>query len=243
MELIPAIDLIEGKCVRLTEGNYSTKKIYNEDPLELAKAFEDAELLRLHMVDLDGARLGNPKNLKVLERIAGNTSLVIDFGGGIKQEQDLMDVFNAGASLATIGSVAVKEPELFSSWVKKYTPSRILLGADVKDEKIAVGGWLETTNVWLLDFLQQNLEIGMNQVFVTDISKDGKLEGPAFDLYRKVIGEVEGIQLIASGGISGLQDLEKLAEIGLHGAIIGKAIYEGRFTLKELTSLKNTLKA
>ncbi|MES2629729.1 MAG: 1-(5-phosphoribosyl)-5-[(5-phosphoribosylamino)methylideneamino]imidazole-4-carboxamide isomerase [Bacteroidota bacterium] len=242
MQLIPAIDLIEGKCVRLTEGDYATRKIYNEDPLEVALAFEDAALERLHMVDLDGARTGSPVNLKVLEKIAAKTSLIIDFGGGIKKDQDLSDVFNAGATLATIGSVAVKDPELFASWVKKYGPDQILLGADVKNEKIAVGGWLETTDVWLLDFLQRNLELGLRQVFVTDISKDGKLEGPSFELYKKVIGELEDIQLIASGGVSGIGDLEKLAEDGLHGAIIGKAIYEGRVSLKELTALQERMK-
>lgn len=243
MQLIPAIDLIEGKCVRLTEGEYSSKKIYNEDPLEVALAFEDAALHRLHIVDLDGAKDGSPKNLKVLERIASKTGLTIDFGGGLKRDQDLEDVFNAGAVFASIGSVAVKQPEVFAQWVKKYGKDQILLGADVRDEKIAVGGWLETTNIWLLDFLQEKMELGIDQVFVTDISKDGKLEGPSFELYKKVIGEVEKIKLIASGGVSGIGDLEKLAEMGLHGAIIGKAIYENRVTLKELTALQERILA
>lgn len=241
MELIPAIDLIEGKCVRLTEGDYSSKKIYNVDPLEAALAYEDAAITRLHVVDLDGAKAGNPKNLKVLERIAAKTRLIIDFGGGIKQDQDLQDVFNAGASLATVGSIALKDPTLFQSWVKLYGADKILLGADVKDEKIAVGGWLEITDVWLIDFLHQNMEIGIKQVFVTDISKDGKLQGPATELYKKILGEVEGIQLIASGGISGIADLELLFELGLSGAIIGKAIYEGRITLPELTALQRRI--
>ncbi len=242
MELIPAIDIIEGKCVRLTEGDYSTRKIYNEDPLEAALAYEGAELIHLHLVDLDGAKAGSPKNLKVLEKIASKTSLVIDFGGGVKREQDLIDVLNAGAAQVTIGSMAVKEPAVFESWVKQYGTDKILLGADVKNEKIAVGGWLETTDVWLIDFLQRNMELGLKKVFVTDISKDGKLEGPSFELYRKVIGEIEGIELIASGGVSCMKDLEELAEIGLSGVIIGKAIYEGRISLKELTAFQNSLR-
>jgi len=234
MDLIPAIDLIEGKCVRLTEGNYGTKVIYNENPLEVAQAFEGIGLHRLHVVDLDGARLGKPQNLKVLERIASGTQLRIDFGGGVKTEQQVRDVFNAGAELVTVGSVAAKEPVVFTEWVNTFGADRILLGADVKNEKLAVGGWLETTDIWLIDFLQQNLEKGVKQVFVTDISKDGKLAGPAFDLYKKINDEVPGLELIASGGISGLKDLEQLLELGLSGAIIGKAIYEGRISLPEL---------
>ncbi len=234
MELIPAIDIIEGKCVRLTEGNFNTKVIYNEDPLEVAQAFEGIGLHRLHVVDLDGARLGKPQNLKVLEKIASRTSFVIDFGGGLKTEQQVQDVFNAGGALATLGSVAVKEPTLFAEWVKKFGAEKLLLGADVKNEKLAVGGWLETTDIWLIDFLNANLELGVKQVFVTDISKDGKLQGPAFDLYQKINDEVPGLHLIASGGVSGLSDLEKLIEQGLGGAIIGKAIYEGHISLPEL---------
>lgn len=234
MELIPAIDLIDGKCVRLTEGDYSTKKIYNEDPLEVAQSFEGIGLHRIHVVDLDGAKDGRSRNLKVLERIAGKTSLVIDFGGGLKSDQDLNDVFSAGAQLVAIGSIAVKDSLLFETWIKKYGPEKVLLGADVKDEKIAISGWLETTNIWLIDFLQKNMELGIKRSFVTDISKDGKLQGPAFDLYRKVLDEVPDLQLIASGGISGMKDLEDLQTIGLSGAIIGKAIYEGRISMKEL---------
>jgi phosphoribosylformimino-5-aminoimidazole carboxamide ribotide isomerase len=234
MDIIPAIDIIDGKCVRLTQGDYEQKKIYNEHPLEVAKQFEDAGLKRLHLVDLDGAKAGAVKNWKVLETIAGKTSLVIDFGGGIKKEGDVGIVFNSGAALATVGSLAVKDPELFVSWLQSYGAGKFLLGADVKNEKIAVGGWLETTDRWVYDFIQDYVDKGIQQVFCTDVSKDGLLEGPSLDLYRNIMTEFPKLHFIASGGVSNMDDVYQLEEIGCKGVIIGKAIYEGRVTLKEL---------
>ena len=234
MEIIPAIDVIDGKCVRLTEGDYSQKKIYNEHPLEVALAFQDAGLRRLHLVDLDGAKAGAVKNWKVLETLAGKTGLVIDFGGGIKQEGDLHIVFNSGAALATIGSMAVKNETEFSRWLALYGAEKFLLGADVKGEKIAVSGWLETTSVWVYDFIQAWLDKGIRQLFCTDVSKDGKLEGPSIDLYKSILEKFPGLHFIASGGVSGMNDLDALRTIGCSGAIIGKAIYEGRISLNDL---------
>jgi phosphoribosylformimino-5-aminoimidazole carboxamide ribotide isomerase len=235
MDIIPAIDIIDGKCVRLTQGDYEQKKIYNEHPLEVARQFEDAGLTRLHLVDLDGAKAGSVKNWKVLETIAGKTALVIDFGGGIKKEEDVEIVFNSGAALATIGSLAVKDPELFGSWLQQYGADRFLLGADVKSERIAVGGWLETTDRWVYDFIQEYVERGIRQVFCTDVSKDGLLQGPSLDLYRNIMEKFPALHFIASGGVSVIEDIYQLEEIGCKGVIIGKAIYEGRITLKELT--------
>ncbi|SJZ49116.1 1-(5-phosphoribosyl)-5-[(5-phosphoribosylamino)methylideneamino]imidazole-4-carboxamide isomerase [Sediminibacterium ginsengisoli] len=237
MQIIPAIDIIDGKCVRLTQGDYNEKTIYNEDPLEVAKAFEGAGLNRLHLVDLDGAKAGSVRNWKVLETIASNTSLVIDFGGGIKKEEDLIAVLNSGAALATIGSLAVKDPELFKRWLHQYGAEKFLLGADVKDEKIAVGGWLETTSVSVFDLLQQYAALGLKQVFCTDVSKDGKLQGPSVDLYKKIIGRFPDLFFIASGGVSSVPDLEELAAIGCAGAIVGKAFYENRISMEELSRL------
>jgi phosphoribosylformimino-5-aminoimidazole carboxamide ribotide isomerase len=234
MEIIPAIDIIDGKCVRLTQGDYELKTVYNENPLEVAKEFEAAGIKRLHLVDLDGAKAGKIINLKILEAIAGNTQLVIDFGGGIKKEEDLTNVFNAGANFATIGSLAVREPEIFYSWLKKYGTGKFLLGADVKNEKIAVSGWLETTELSVFDFIKTNTEHGVKNIFCTDISKDGLLQGPAMDLYLKIISENPEINLIASGGVSNIKDLKELSQIGCKGAIVGKAIYEGKIKLKEL---------
>lgn len=234
MEIIPAIDIIDGKCVRLTQGDYSQKKVYNERPLEVARQFEDAGLKRLHLVDLDGAKAGAVKNWKVLETIAGKTQLTVDFGGGIKTETDVDIVFNSGAALATIGSIAVKEPEMFVSWLRQYGAERFLLGADVKSEKIAVSGWTETTDRWIYDFIADYLEKGVQQIFCTDVSKDGLLQGPALELYRNILGKFPKLHFIASGGVSGMDDVHRLEEIGCKGVIIGKAIYEGRITLKEL---------
>lgn len=234
MQIIPAIDIIEGKCVRLTQGDYAQKKIYNEHPLEVAKMFEDAGITRLHLVDLDGAKKGEVQNWKVLESIAANTKLVIDFGGGIKRETDLKIVLNAGAAMATIGSLAVKNPDLFLGWVSTYGSDRFFLGADVRDEKIAVGGWLETTDVTIVDFLKNYLQKGINHVFCTDISKDGKLEGPSIELYQNLIHQLPELNLVASGGVSALTDLVALKTIGCTGVIIGKAIYEGRISLLDL---------
>jgi phosphoribosylformimino-5-aminoimidazole carboxamide ribotide isomerase len=237
MEIIPAIDIIDGKCVRLTQGDYSQKKIYNEKPLEVAREFEDAGLKRLHLVDLDGAKAGAVKNWKVLETIAGKTSLVIDFGGGIKTEKDVQIVLGSGASFATVGSIAVKDEKEFSRWLQLMGPGKFLLGADVKEEKIAVAGWLETTDIWIYDFIGKYIEKGIEQLFCTDVSKDGKLEGPAVDLYKNITGKFPSLHFIASGGVSGIEDLDALEEAGCKGVIIGKAIYEGRISLAELRKM------
>lgn len=235
MQIIPAIDIIDGKCVRLTQGDYNQKAIYNEAPLEVALAFQEAGLQRLHLVDLDGARAGAIINWKVLEQLASRTSLVIDFGGGIKTEQDLSVVFNAGAAYATIGSLAVKQETFFVGWLKKYGADKFLLGADVKEEKIAVAGWLEKTDVWIYDFIEKYIGHGIQQLFCTDVSKDGKLEGPSLDLYKQILQKFPSLHFIASGGVSNMTDLEVLREAGCSGAIVGKAIYENRISLKELS--------
>lgn len=239
IEIIPAIDLIDGKCVRLTQGDYSQKTIYNENPLEVAKQFEDIGIKRLHLVDLDGAKKGEVVNLKVLENIASQTKLVIDFGGGIKNNTSIENVFNAGATLATIGSLAVKQPEVLFSWVKKYGAGKIMLGADVKNEKIAIGGWLETTDINIYDFLKINFLSGIKNIFCTDISKDGLLQGPSVELYKKIMEEIPELKLIASGGVSDMKDVSELEKIGCGGVIIGKAIYEGRITIDELKKYIN----
>jgi len=237
MEIIPAIDIIDGKCVRLTQGDYEQKTIYNENPLEVAKAFEGAGLKRLHLVDLDGAKEGTVKNWVVLQQIAASTTLSIDFGGGIKQDKDLKIVFESGAAYATIGSLAVKQRDVFVSWLNEYGADKFLLGADVKSEKIAVAGWLETTDIDIFDFLNDYVEHGIQQVFCTDVSKDGKLEGPSLNLYKKVIEQFPSLWFIASGGVSSMDDLYALKSIGCAGAIVGKAIYEGRIQLKDLKFL------
>lgn len=234
MQIIPAIDIIDGKCVRLTQGDYAQKTIYNKNPLEVALEFESIGVTRLHLVDLDGAKLGKVVNYKVLEKIASKTKLSIDFGGGIKTDDDIETVFNYGADIATIGSIAIKNKELFFSWVKKYGAETIFLGADVKNEKIAVGGWLETTNVSIYDFIEENLKEGIIHVFCTDISKDGLLQGPSIDLYKNMMTKFPQLNLTASGGVSQLSDLKELKNIGCSGAIVGKAIYEGRITVDEL---------
>ena len=234
LEIIPAIDIIDGKCVRLTHGDYNQKTIYNEYPLEVAKEFEDAGIKRLHLVDLDGAKAGAVKNWKVLEAIAGKTGLVIDFGGGIKTMEDAQIVFNSGAALATIGSLAVKNEAAFVQWLQHFGAQKFLLGADVKDEKIAVGGWLETTDIWVYDFIRTYTEHGVTQIFCTDVSKDGKLEGPATTLYKNIITEFPSLHFIASGGVSSMRDLEELQLAGCSGAIVGKAIYEGRISIKDI---------
>jgi phosphoribosylformimino-5-aminoimidazole carboxamide ribotide isomerase len=233
MRIIPAIDIIDGKCVRLTEGDYSTQKIYNANPLEIALEFEDNGLKYLHLVDLDGARSGSIVNWKVLETIANKTKLTIDFGGGLKSDKDLEIAFNCGAKKITGGSIAIKNPELFTEWIKKY-PGNIILGADVRDKMVAVSGWIEKSNKSLDDLLNQYLPLGITEVICTDISKDGKLEGLNLDLYNEIIEKNKSIQLIASGGVSGMHDIEKCLENKLSGVIIGKAIYEGKISLKEL---------
>ena len=237
MQIIPAIDIIDGKCVRLTQGDYSQKTIYNEHPLEVAKQFEDAGLSRLHLVDLDGAKAGAVKNWKVLESIAGKTKLIIDFGGGIKTEKDVNIVFECGAAYATVGSIAVKDEAAFTGWLQKFGANKFILGADVKDEKIAIAGWLETTDIWIYDFIEKYIDKGVQQIFCTDVSKDGKMEGPSLDLYKNIISKFPALHFIASGGVSSLKDVDQLQEIGCAGVIIGKAIYENKIGLKDLTSL------
>jgi phosphoribosylformimino-5-aminoimidazole carboxamide ribotide isomerase len=235
IEIIPAIDLIDGKCVRLSQGDYAQKTVYNENPLEVAKMFADAGIRRLHLVDLDGAKAHHIVNHKVLERITSGTDLVVDFGGGLKSDDDLRIAFECGASMVTGGSIAVKNPDIFSSWISKFGADKIILGADVKDEKIAVGGWLETTELELIPFIQNYLQQGINKVICTDISKDGMLQGPATELYKKMLLAHPDMYLIASGGVSSIQDIETLHEAMVPAVITGKAIYEGRVTLKELS--------
>ncbi len=234
MKIIPAIDIIEGKCVRLTQGDYSRKTIYNEDPLELALQFEAIGIERLHLVDLDGAKSGSVVNYKVLEKISSKTKLEIDFGGGIKSNEAIKVVFDSGAAIATIGSVAVKNKELFFSWIDKYGADKIFLGADVKDEKIVISGWVEKTDVAIFDFINENFSQGVKTIFCTDISKDGLLQGSGIDLYKKIIEKFPNLNLIASGGIASIKELDELKLIGCSGAIIGKAIYEGRITMNDL---------
>ena len=240
MRIIPAIDIIEGKCVRLSKGDYDTKKIYNEHPLEVAKEFEAHGIQYLHLVDLDGAKSKHIVNHKVLEQIASKTSLKIDFGGGLKTNEDLRIAFESGANQITGGSIAVKDKETFTSWIKTYSADKIILGADAMDEKVAVAGWQEESNEELLPFIQSYQEKGIQYVICTDISKDGMLEGPSFELYKKILADTDvassavekSIKLIASGGISTFDELPKLAEIGCEGTIVGKAIYENRISLK-----------
>ena len=234
MHIIPAIDIIDGKCVRLTQGDYAQQKVYNEDPLEVAKAFADAGITRLHLVDLDGARAKHIVNHKVLERIASKTSLHIDFGGGLKKDDDLRIAFECGARQITGGTVAVKDPDLFLSWLERFGPERIILGADVKNGKIAVSGWEEESQEELLPFLERYLAAGVRYAICTDVSKDGLLAGSARELYAEIRGEFPDLQLIASGGVTAIEEVEELREIGCFGAIIGKAIYEGRIALKDL---------
>ncbi|MET3025947.1 1-(5-phosphoribosyl)-5-[(5-phosphoribosylamino)methylideneamino]imidazole-4-carboxamide isomerase [Flavobacterium sp. UW10123] len=234
MRIIPAIDIIEGKCVRLSKGDYDTKIIYNENPLEVAKSFEAHGIEYLHLVDLDGAKSSKIVNYKILEQIATQTSLKIDFGGGLKSDDDLRIAFESGANQITGGSIAVKNRAIFEKWISQYGSDKIILGADAKDEKIAVSGWLEESNEDLVPFIQDYQSKGIQYVICTDIAKDGMLQGPSFDLYSKILAEAKGVKLIASGGISTFDELPKLAELGCEGTIIGKAIYEGRITLKQL---------
>lgn len=226
LEVIPAMDLMDGHCVRLLQGDFSQRTDYADDPVQVAKAFEAAGFRRLHVVDLDGARLGRPQHLAVLEKIASQTSLAIDFSGGIKTDEDAQSVFGAGAALLAVGSVAVKNKALFFSWLEKFGNENILLGVDVRDEKLAVGGWLEQTGIGLFDFLGEMARHGVRQVFCTDIGRDGLLAGPAVDLYRRVLEHFPDLALVASGGVSSVSDLQALAEAGCSGAIVGKAIYE-----------------
>jgi phosphoribosylformimino-5-aminoimidazole carboxamide ribotide isomerase len=239
MEIIPAIDIIEGKCVRLTQGDYAQKKVYNEHPLEVAKAFEASGLRRLHLVDLDGAKAGKVQNWNVLEIITSKTSLQVDFGGGIKKEEDLHIVFNSGALYATIGSMAVTQEATLLQWFQQYGPEKFLIGADVKNEKIAIHGWQEVSDTSVYAFLEKYIAAGVQQVFCTDVSRDGLLEGPATVLYKKIVEQFPALLLIASGGVSSLQDLHALHEAGCSAAIIGKAIYENRISLQELEQFQS----
>jgi phosphoribosylformimino-5-aminoimidazole carboxamide ribotide isomerase len=239
MIIIPAIDLIDGKCVRLTKGDYDTKKVYGNDPLEMAKRFEQHGFQRLHLVDLDGAKAGRVINLPVLEAISNNTKLKVDFGGGIKSDEDLSNVMAAGADQVTIGSLAVKDPSKVSEWIDRFGAEKIILGADVKDRMIAIGGWLETSSLELFDLIQLYYDKGVRDVLCTDISKDGMLEGPAFSLYDEIMQKYPDLLLIASGGVSGIEDVRKLKDAGIPSVVIGKAIYEGRIDLNELATLND----
>ena len=234
IELIPAIDIIDGKCVRLSQGDYDTKKIYNEKPLEVAKEFEANGIQRLHVVDLDGAKSSHVVNYKVLDAIAGHTSLTIDFGGGIKTDEDLVIAFENGAHMVTLGSVAVKKPELFKKWLHQYGAEKIILGADVKDNRISVSGWLEEGPQELMPFLTDYTQEGVSKVLCTDISRDGMLQGPSIELYKQVMQRFPTMHLIASGGVSGMDDIIRLDDAGIPAVVFGKALYEGRITMKDL---------
>ncbi|MEO8517454.1 MAG: 1-(5-phosphoribosyl)-5-[(5-phosphoribosylamino)methylideneamino]imidazole-4-carboxamide isomerase [Flavobacterium sp.] len=234
MRIIPAIDIINGKCVRLSKGDYNSMKIYDENPLEVAKRFEAHGIKYLHLVDLDGAKSSKIINHNVLELIASKTALKIDFGGGLKSDTDVRIAFDSGANQITGGSIAVKDPETFLNWLKKYSSEKIILGADANNKKIAVSGWLEESQEELIPFIRNYQIQGIETVISTDIAKDGMLEGPSFELYQEILTEVKDIKLIASGGISTFDELPKLAELGCEGTIIGKAIYEGRISLKQL---------
>lgn len=234
IEIIPAIDIIDGKCVRLSQGDYQQQKIYNENPLEVAKQFEDNGISRLHLVDLDGAKAKHIVNYKVLEQIAIRTNLKIDFGGGIKSEEDLVIAFDCGAQMITGGSIAVKNPERFISWIERYGCEKIILGADVKDRNLAVSGWTESTTIDIFDFLQSYIGKGIKKTICTDIAKDGMLQGPSITLYQELLETYSGLYLIASGGVSTIEDIYKLQEAKVPAVIFGKAIYEGRITMKDL---------
>lgn len=237
IELIPAIDLIDGKCVRLSQGDYDTKQIYNENPVEVAKEFEAYGIQRLHVVDLDGAASQHVVNYRVLDRIAGQTSLKIDFGGGIKSDEDLVIAFDNGAQMVTLGSVAVKHSELFDKWLGMYGSEKIILGADTRNGKIAVNGWKEESTQELMPFLADYINKGVKKVLCTDISRDGMLEGPSVNLYKQIMEAHPELHLIASGGVSRLDDILALEAAGIPAVVFGKALYEGRITLKELSSL------
>ena len=234
IELIPAIDIIDGKCVRLSQGDYNTQKVYNESPLEVAKEFEANGIRRLHVVDLDGAKSSHIVNYKVLDQLAGHTSLTIDFGGGIKTDEDLTIAFEYGAQMVTLGSIAVKNPDLFKSWLHKFGAEKIILGADVKDNRISVNGWKEESQQELLPFLDGYTQEGIRKVLCTDISRDGMLQGPSIDLYKQIMAQFPDMHLIASGGVSGLDDIIRLDEAGIPAVVFGKALYEGRITMKDL---------
>jgi len=233
-EIIPAIDVLGGKCVRLSQGDYARQTVYNADPLEVARVYEDAGIKRLHLVDLDGAREKHIVNFRILERIALKTRLVVDFGGGLKSDEDLRIAFECGAAMVTGGSIAVKNPETFLSWLKKYGPEKIILGADAKEGKIAVSGWTEESEMEIIPFIQSYQREGIRTVISTDISKDGMLSGPSFPLYQEILSLMPDLFLIASGGVSSIGDVVRLSEMNVPGVVIGKAIYEGKLSLKEI---------
>jgi len=237
IEIIPAIDLMDGKCVRLTQGDYVKKTVYHEDPLVMAKSFEDAGIRRLHLVDLDGAKAHHIVNHKVLERIASETSLIIDFGGGLKSDRDLQTAFSCGASMVTGGSIAVKDPEVFAGWIERFGAEKIILGADVKNGMIAVNGWLESTGEDLMTFIGTYCAKGIRKVICTDIAKDGMMQGPSIDLYAQILLRFPDLYLIASGGVSCMRDIILLAEAGVPAVITGKAIYEGTLSLQEISNM------
>ena len=234
INIIPAIDIIDSKCVRLSQGDYDKKTIYNENPLEVAKLYEDIGIKNLHLVDLDGAKAGHIVNYKVLESIASKTELIIDFGGGLKSSSDLKIAFESGASMITGGSIAVKNRDEFTQWIQKYGSDKIILGADTKDKKIAISGWLETYEISIIEFIEGYIKKGIKKVISTDISRDGMLTGPSFDLYKELVGQFPEIELIASGGISSMDDIYKLDEMKIPAVIVGKAIYENRITLSDI---------
>ncbi len=233
IKIIPAIDLIDGKCVRLTQGDYNQKKEYSTNPLEVAKAFEGAGLSRLHLVDLDGAKNKKITNHKVLESISGNTNLHVDFGGGLQSDEDLRIAFECGAQQITGGSIAVKNEALFSEWINKFGNNKIILGADARDKKIAVSGWQEVTEISIFDLIDKYHKQGLNYVISTDVAKDGLLQGPSYDLYEEIQIKFSKINLIASGGVTTMDDIRKLNEMGVFGVIVGKAFYEGNISLKD----------
>ena len=237
MTIIPAIDIINGKCVRLTKGDYTQKIVYNDHPVEVAKQFADAGLERLHIVDLDGAKAGKIINLDVLESIASATDLKIDFGGGVKNITDVGKIFDAGATMVTLGSIAVKHPELLEEWLIEFGADKFLIGADVLDENIKISGWLEDGGINIFDFISKMMGLGVSNIFCTDISKDGAMQGPSIELYKKIIATYPELNLTASGGVSNLEEVLLLKEIGCAGAIIGKAIYEGEITLEALKTI------
>ncbi|EOZ95446.1 Phosphoribosylformimino-5-aminoimidazole carboxamide ribotide isomerase [Indibacter alkaliphilus LW1] len=236
MYIIPAIDIIAGKCVRLTQGDYGQKKEYHDSPLEMAKRFEDAGIKRLHLVDLDGAKAKKIINQHVLQSITSGTSLQVDFGGGVQSDEDVALAFELGAHQLTGGSIAVKNPGMFESWIAKYGGDKIILGADAKDRKIAISGWEETTSVDLIDFIKDYHAKGISYVICTDVAKDGLLQGPSTALYKEILQEIPSIKLIASGGVAQVKDLEELQKTGVYGTIVGKAYYEGRITLDEMAA-------
>lgn len=234
MRIIPAIDVIDGKCVRLTQGDYAQKKVYSENPVEVARTFEGAGLKYLHLVDLDGAKAGKVVNWKVIDSITANTGLQVDFGGGVKTEEEMNMLFSAGVMQVNLGSIAVKDPDLVQAWIKKYGPDRVILSADVKKEKIAISGWMEDSSISITDFISDYRKRGITYVTCTDISTDGMLSGPNVQLYSKLLETFPAIRLIASGGVSGMKDLEYLKKIKVDGVIVGKAIYEEKIEIEEL---------